>query len=92
MHRLQKFYSPQIFKIEQQHALLVGDAKAQTDHEKEMSNMGGGMNHGSSDVLTVKPGKTASLTHTFDKAGGLLIGCHEKGHYVGGMKLSVNVS
>jgi uncharacterized cupredoxin-like copper-binding protein len=76
------------------HEALVGDEMAQDDHEKDMaagSDDMGGMDHGDSNVLTVKPGKTGTLTHTFDKAGTTLIGCHEKGHYADGMKLTVNV-
>jgi uncharacterized cupredoxin-like copper-binding protein len=76
------------------HEALVGDEMAQDNHEKDMAGSDGmgGMNHGDSDVLTVKPGKTGTLTHTFEASGTTLIGCHEKGHYADGMKLTVNVS
>jgi uncharacterized cupredoxin-like copper-binding protein len=75
------------------HEALLGDEMAQSAHEKEMTDSEmGGMDHGSSDVLTVKPGKTGTLTHTFDKTGTTLIGCHETGHYKAGMKLVVTVA
>lgn len=76
------------------HEALLGDDTAQKTHEKDMADGGsmGGMDHGGSDVLSVKPGKTGTLTHTFDATGSTLIGCHEPGHYTSGMKLVVNVA
>ncbi|MGI8793741.1 MAG: cupredoxin domain-containing protein [Acidimicrobiales bacterium] len=78
------------------HDAFVGDEMAQADHEKEMaggSDSGMNMDHGSdADAITVKPGKTETLTYTFDKAGGVLIGCHQTGHYAAGMKIVVTVS
>lgn len=72
-----------------QHDAFIGDAGAQDAHEMQMRE---GHDHGSdANALTVKPGKSASLTHTFDTAGQVLIGCHEPGHYMGGMRLTVNV-
>ncbi len=51
------------------------------------------MHHGGdSNAITVKPGKTGSLTYTFDKAGETIIGCHENGHYDAGMKIAVTVA
>jgi uncharacterized cupredoxin-like copper-binding protein len=73
------------------HEALIGDATAQAAHEDEMANMPD-MHHGGTDVLTVKPGTTGALTHTFDTSGELLVGCHEPGHYSSGMKLAVTVS
>lgn len=79
-----------------EHDAFVGDEMAQTDHEKEMSsgsNSGMSTDHGSDpNAITVKPGKTGELTYTFDKAGTILIGCHETGHYAAGMKISVTVA
>ena len=73
-----------------EHDAFIGDAPAQDAHEKEMRE---GHDHGKeANAVSVKPGKSASLTHTFDKPGQLLIGCHEPGHYVGGMKITVNVA
>ncbi len=73
------------------HDAFIGDQAAQDEHEKEMR--GGHGDHGKgSDAVTVKPGKTAELTHTFARPGQTLIGCHQPGHYTGGMKVTVNVA
>ena len=71
------------------HDAFVGDAAAQAEHEKEMREGHGA--HGD-DAVTVEPGKTATLTHTFDEAGTVEIGCHEPGHYGAGMKIVVTVT
>lgn len=72
------------------HDAFIGDGSAQDAHEKQMRE---GHDHGKdANAVSVKPGKSAALTHTFDKAGQVLIGCHEPGHYVGGMKITVNVA
>lgn len=79
------------------HDAFVGDEAAQEKHEKEMrgGEMGGGemggAHHGD-DGVTVEPGKTGSLTHTFERSEAVLIGCHQAGHYQAGMKLAVAVS
>jgi uncharacterized cupredoxin-like copper-binding protein len=73
-----------------EHDAFIGDPGAQDAHEKQMRE---GHDHGKdANAVSVKPGKSASLTHTFDKAGQVLIGCHEPGHYVGGMRITVNVA
>lgn len=79
------------------HDAYVGDAEAQAEHEADMRGGGGGHDaHGGGDdgagAITVEPGKTGTLTHTFDEAGEIEIGCHEPGHYAGGMKIAVVVS
>ena len=80
------------------HEAFIGDAKAQSDHAAEMGAMGdmgdhGSMHMGSDDgPVKVEPGKTGELTHTFDKAGTVLIGCHQPGHYESGMKATVDVN
>jgi uncharacterized cupredoxin-like copper-binding protein len=40
----------------------------------------------------VAPGKKAALVRTFDQPGQVLIGCHQPGHYTGGMRLTVTVA
>ena len=73
-----------------EHDAFIGDATAQDAHEKQMRD---GHDHGKeANAVSVKPGKSASLTHTFDRPGQLLIGCHEPGHYTGGMRITVNVA
>ena len=73
------------------HDAFIGDAAAQEAHEKEMR--GGHGDHGKgSNAVSVEPGKTRELTYTFDKPGRILIGCHQPGHYIGGMKADVNIA
>jgi uncharacterized cupredoxin-like copper-binding protein len=84
-----------VFRNEGQilHDAFIGDEAAQAEHEKEMRENAGQMEHGDMDAIKVLPGKTGELTHTFDKAGeALFVGCHETGHYEAGMKLAVTVS
>lgn len=81
------------------HDAFIGDQAAQVDHEMEMNDAGADMGddagHGGGDegtAITVDPGETGELTYTFDDAGGVLIGCHQPGHYDAGMKLTVDVT
>ena len=73
------------------HDAFIGDQAAQEEHGKEMRDGHGDHGKGSN-AVSVKPGKTAELTHTFDQPGQTLIGCHQPGHYTGGMKVTVNVA
>jgi len=41
--------------------------------------------------VTVKPGRSATITHTFDEAERVEIGCHQPGHYAAGMKVAITV-
>ena len=84
------------------HDAFIGDQVAQDDHEMEMREMGGmdgmgddGSGHdpmGDKGGIAVMPGKTGEITHTFAEGDDLLIGCHEEGHYVAGMRMMINVS
>ncbi len=76
------------------HDAFLGDAAAQEEHERASREGGGGHDeHGESggDAITVEPGESGELVHTFDEAGELLIGCHEPGHYDAGMRIRVSV-
>ena len=42
--------------------------------------------------ISLKPGETKELTHTFATAGQTLAGCRVAGHYGGGMKAGITVS
>ena len=75
-----------------EHDAFIGDESAQSEHESSMMEDGAMDHHSDANALTVKPGKTGSLTHTFDAAGETVIGCHEAGHYAGGMKIVVKVA
>jgi len=85
------------------HEGVVGDAATQDRHHDEMTastggghgNSPGGAEHGgakrSDGAVTVEPGKSGELTHTFDRDGTILIGCHEPGHWEAGMKVDISV-
>lgn len=47
---------------------------------------------GSEEGITVEPGETGEIVHTFDEPGELLIGCHEEDHYEAGMIVTIDVS
>lgn len=74
------------------HDAYIGDEGAQDDHEAEMNGGDGGHHMGDDDALTVEPGDTADLTHTFEAIDEVLIGCQEPGHYDGGMRLTIAVT
>ncbi len=78
------------------HEAIIGDKAEQDAHEAEMSSTDdmGDMDHGGSDsdAITVKPGDSATITKTFDEAGPVILGCHEPGHYEGGMKATISVT
>lgn len=72
------------------HEFFIGDTDAQAAHEAEMIEMGG-MGHDEPNGIAVEPGESKALEHTFATAGTVLIGCHEPGHYAGGMVATVAV-
>ena len=72
------------------HEFYLGDEAAQAEHEQEMADMGG-MKHDEPEGIAVKPGETKELTYTFAESGETLAGCHEVGHYGGGMKATITV-
>lgn len=74
-----------------QHEFFIGDADAQADHEAEIVEMGG-MAHDEPNGISVDSGETKALEHTFATAGTILIGCHEPGHYAGGMVATATVN
>jgi len=71
-----------------QHEFFVGDQGAQDDHEMAMESMAT-MGADEPDGITLKPGETMELTHTFATAGAFQAGCHETGHYTAGMKATI---
>lgn len=74
------------------HDAFIGDRDAQMAHEAEMGGDMGDMHHDPGEAaITVDPGTTATLTHTFHEAGTFEVGCHQPGHYAAGMKLAVTV-
>lgn len=80
------------------HDAFLGDEAAQAQHETEMREADaagdeGGHGHEASPTggITVDPGKRGELTHRFDSAGEMFIGCHEPGHYPA-MRIKVTVT
>ena len=81
------------------HEAVVGDEAVQEEHEVEMAAMGGmdmtGMDMGGADEppsVVVDPATSGDLVVTFDQAGKTVIGCHEPGHWTGGMRFDVTVA
>lgn len=75
------------------HDALIGDAHIQAEHE----TAGGqphDQHHGGPPppFVTVAPGSTEEIIHRFTSAGAVEIGCHQTGHYNGGMRIPVNVT
>ena len=70
------------------HDFVLGDEHVQNAHE-EASQMGeehAGMHiEGQLAALELAPGQTREVTVTFEEEGEILYGCHEPGHYEGGM-------
>jgi uncharacterized cupredoxin-like copper-binding protein len=50
------------------------------------------MNHGGGMALEIGPGETKEITWQFSTTGGVLYGCHEPGHYEGGMVGKIEVT
>ena len=80
------------------HDAVIGDAATQHMHEQEVRAAGeaaqaaDAMSHGPVPAITIEPGQTGELVHTFDEAGRMIVGCHEPGHYDAGMQISVDVA
>ena len=72
------------------HEFYVGDEAAQLAHAKSMPSMGG-MGQDVANGIALKPGQTKELTVTFDAPGTTIAGCHEPGHYGGGMKATIEI-
>ena len=72
------------------HEFLIGDEAAQNEFEMEMAE-GEGMAHDTDAGVSVEPGESETFEYTFAEGGELLAGCHEPGHYDGGMVASITV-
>jgi uncharacterized cupredoxin-like copper-binding protein len=70
------------------HEFFVGTEAQQDEHEAEMR---GGHGHGDATTLELEGGQSGTLEVTFDAPGETLVGCHEPGHYPGGMKARIIV-
>jgi uncharacterized cupredoxin-like copper-binding protein len=74
------------------HEFYLGDVEAQEHHAEEMADMDGEEMHDEEDGIAVEPGATGTLEYTFERAGEILAGCHEPGHYEAGMVASITVA
>jgi uncharacterized cupredoxin-like copper-binding protein len=74
------------------HEFYLGDVEAQEHHAEEMADMDGEEMHDEEDGIAVEPGATGTLEYTFERAGEILAGCHEPGHYEAGMVARITVA
>lgn len=72
-----------------EHEFVLGDEAEQMAHEQ---TMGGMPMSDSATAISLKPGETKTLIYTFPKVNAFLAGCHESGHYAGGMKATITVT
>lgn len=72
------------------HEFLIGDEGDQGRFEGEMGEMDG-IEHDGEAGVSVEPGTEEEFEYTFGEAGGLLAGCHEPGHYAGGMVATISI-
>lgn len=71
------------------HEFVLGDSDYQDMHEGDMDD--GGNVEMMENAVSVEPGESASLTWRFTESGEVLFGCHEPGHYEGGMVGTIEV-
>lgn len=69
------------------HEFYLGD-----EAEQEEMMQAGEMLHDTGDGVSLKPGETKELMHTFTEAGETLAGCHFPRHYAGGMKATITIT
>ncbi len=72
------------------HEFLIGDEEDQARFEGEMGEMDG-IEHDGEAGVSVEPGTEEEFEYVFEAAGELLAGCHEPGHYAGGMVATIGV-
>jgi uncharacterized cupredoxin-like copper-binding protein len=86
-------------QAEHEAEMRATDSSDATDTAESSHDPAAGMDHGSSGesesdegAVTLEPGETGEITHTFAAGDALVIGCHEPGHYEAGMKIAVEVA
>ena len=76
-----------------EHEMVIGDQHVQDEHAQSMD---GGHDVHADDAIasavTVMPGETRTLLHTFDEPGTLYFACHVPGHYDAGMVGTIEVT
>lgn len=77
------------------HEFVIGDQATQDEHEAEMMAMmedGGEMTmEDEANAINLDPGETKEVTWRFTESGTVLFGCHQPGHYAGGMKGTITI-
>lgn len=80
------------------HEAVIGDEHVQEEHEEAMQAGGGhddahgDDHHGMIPSISLDPGESGELVHTFASPGSTLIGCHVPGHYAAGMVIEVEIT
>lgn len=74
------------------HEFVIGDVATQEEHADEMAEMQDMEMADDPNAVTVAPGETAELTWRFPASGAVLYGCHQPGHYAGGMAGGFEIS
>ena len=72
------------------HEFLIGDEAAQARFASEMAD-GHDDAHMGGAGIALGAGESGDFTYAFGEPGELLIGCHEPGHYDGGMVARITV-
>lgn len=68
------------------HEFVLGDNAYQRQHETAMVAMGGAIPPDEPNAVTVQPGFIKTVVWTFTSPGRVIFGCHEPGHFAGGMR------
>ena len=72
------------------HEFVLGDDNYQASHEVDMA--GGDHMMDTDNAVSVGPGETKQVTWRFTNPGEVMFGCHEPGHYDGGMVGTTSVN
>lgn len=73
------------------HDFVIGDQQTQQGHAAGMEGGSHHPTHDAPNAIVLRPGETREVTWRFTRAGVLLAGCHEPGHYSGGMVATITV-
>lgn len=68
------------------HEFILGDSAYQRQHEMAMAGMAGSIPPDEPNSVTVQPGFIKTVVWTFTSPGNVVFGCHQPGHFAGGMK------
>jgi uncharacterized cupredoxin-like copper-binding protein len=76
------------------HDFVLGELAVQVEHEAEMQDMTGddSMAHEEPNAFVIDPGETKEMTWHMTESGEIIMGCHQPGHYVAGMKGTIETS